>query len=127
MLLAQSLESTINYDITEIRHPKYQTNIRIKILLGNSLSRKQILSNSPCFNRVLLFEYIYVCWFTMGQIVNCLTTWETVNIEQQFHASYNNINSNEIMQSNRFSSKRAIKIHGNNDNGKNSNQKTSQK
>lgn len=63
----------------------------------------------------------------MGQIVNCFTTWETVNIEQQFHASYNNINSNEIMQSNRFSSKRAIKIHGNNDNGKNINQKTSQK
>jgi hypothetical protein len=22
----------------------------------------------------------------MGQIVNCFTTWETVNIEQQFHA-----------------------------------------
>ena len=48
----------------------------------------------------------------MGQIVNCFTTWETVNIDQQFHASYNNINSNEIMQSH---SKRGIT----NDNGKN--------
>lgn len=37
------------------------------------------------------------------------TTWETVNIQQQFPVSNNN-NVNEIMQSNSFSRKRAMKI-----------------
>lgn len=74
---------------------------------------------------MLLFKYTLVGLLSDKSLIVRFTTWEAVNIQQQFPVSNNN-NVNEIMESNKFSRKRAMNIqaYSNNDNGKNTSQKT---
>jgi len=50
----------------------------------------------------MLFKYTLVGLLSDKSLIVRFTTWETVNIQQQFPVSNNN-NVNEIMESNKFS------------------------